>query len=109
MKFFPESRKKAIITAIALAVSLGGTIYLNFFRGKFSAPPPLDLRTPGAEGPGRAPEQVSSPASAGSSGILPYGAKLDTSILDSDKFKILKSAPPVNVSADELGKPDPFK
>lgn len=125
MKFLPENRKKTIWALILLAVSAGGTIYLNFFMGKKPAPPPsyppaitVDGEPAGQE-PGvtavqpvlpTAPSATGEPASSpGATALLPYGSKFDTGILESNKFKALRGVPRVDVTLEELGKLNPFQ
>jgi len=122
MKFIPENRKKTIGALALLVVSLGGTIYINFFMGKSNAPVPINpadlanlpggVTLPGVTPPPAAPGQplpAGQPSALRPSTLLPFGSKIDISIFDSDKFKALKGAPPVDVNLSELGKTDPFQ
>jgi len=109
MKFLPENRKKTLLALLALIVSLGGTVYLNFFYGK--APDALPLIPAnifsGDLGeisiPGSGPVADSQP-----SALLPYGSAIDTNVLEQEAFKALRSAPRVQVLPSELGKTNPF-
>lgn len=129
MKFLPENRKKTIWALALLLVSAGGTIYINFFTGNKNTAsksyPPAVIPTeggmttpdtaPAGTPPGGASTQMPgspaapTPAIPAKTELLPYGPKFDTSIFESEKFKVLKGVPPVSVTLEELGKTDPFK
>ncbi len=115
MKFLPENRKKTIGALVLLAVSLGGTIYINFFMGKNDAPlPPVFIPavSPAAQTQptGTAPPAATAQSpSMDASVLLPFGSRIDISVFESDKYKALKGVPPVSVSPGELGKTDPFQ
>lgn len=118
MKFLPESQKKVIMSAVLVMVSLGGTIYLNFFYGKPQSvtPPPNvvpadqlgDQVGTGQLNPPASGETPALPLSAAPSVVLPYGSVLDTTILDDERFRVLRSAPKVEIRPEELGKTNPF-
>ncbi|MDP3741005.1 MAG: hypothetical protein Q8R08_01620 [bacterium] len=94
MKFLPENKKKTIILSLVFAVSLGGIVYLNFFHGRQGAPPPLP---PAAQDLTQAV-----------GGLLPHGARIDTRVLQDDRFTILIRGPELIVKPEELGKSDLF-
>jgi len=123
VKFLPENRKKTVGALALILVSIGGTVYINFFMGKSNVPtlpataptamdgapaPQSDMPPPGGESPTGAPPATTGTGQS-STPLLPYGSKIDISIFDSDKFKVLKGIPRVEVTNDELGKIDPFK
>lgn len=92
MKFLPENKKRAVFYLIILTASVAGIIYFVFFVGpsvpSTPPPPPSDEKATG--------------------GLLPYGGKIDTRIFKLEKFRALRSAPPVSVSEAELGKSELF-
>lgn len=99
MKFFPENKKKTIVLTAIFIVALGGIVYVNFFSGR--------------SGTALLPQTNESPARSGSAspvsgGLLPYGAKIDTRILDDERFAVLRPGPGVRVTAEELGQPNLF-
>ncbi len=93
----PENRKR---TVIYLLVLLGLLVGIFWILSKNSSPA---SSTPQA---GLAPGGLSSSSAARE--LLPYGSKLDTSILESEDFKALRAALPVGVTEEELGKSDLF-
>ena len=118
MKFLPENKKKTLRSIALLIVSVGGIIYLNFFRGRAIVQVPqavIDqaMQNSQAQRPGGPAGQTPAalPASfrPSSSALLPYGDKIDTSILELDKYAVLKRPPALTVFPDELGKENIFE
>ena len=117
MRLFPEQRKRTILSITLLLVSVAGIVYINVLRsGKAPAavrsdgevyqttPKPTKSQGLTSQKPG-APKPVAKRARGG---LLPYGAKIDESILEQEKFRILKTSPTLEVSPEQLGKDDPF-
>lgn len=93
MKFLPESNKRTIFSFILLILFVTATILVY---QKNTSPKAL-------------PSSLSqAPPSRPQPKLLPYGTKIDTKILESEKFKGLKSVPQVKVSQEELGKTNLF-
>jgi len=111
VKLLPENKKKIVWSAVIIVVSVGGIVYINFFAGSASSNRlPADTVFPPAVGLSELPgaqEPLSVPISAGT-GLLPYGAELNISILQSEEFQSLKPDTGVSVNKEELGKDDPF-
>lgn len=106
MKFLPEERKKRIWSLILLGGSILGIVYFNFLATQTQAPPSTSLVAPPpppAEGTTPIP-LVKKPQA----GLLPYGPSIELLILEQEEFQVLRSAPPLSVSAEELGKTDLF-
>lgn len=114
MKFLPQDKKKSLRSGILLAISIAGIVYLNFFAAGETpaAPPPSPFASqptlPPAPGQTAASQPGPVPVAAKQSGVLPYGPKIDLSILENEKFKALRAAAPLTVRPDELGKDNPF-
>ncbi|MDP3993357.1 MAG: hypothetical protein Q8P75_00005 [bacterium] len=113
MKFLPENQKKTLWSIALLLISIGGIVYLNFFRGG-PAPEPtqdmIDQAFQNSRGGSAGPAPVASPTSfQSSSSLLPYGDKIDTSIFELDKYTVLKRSPSLSVSPEELGKENIFE
>jgi len=98
MKIFPEDRKKMIWLFGILTIAVAGTIYFNFFMGKTNEPIPIQFAVPDVD-----------VLSKNSGTLLPYGDKIDTSILELDKYTVLKRPPALTVFPDELGKENIFE
>lgn len=123
MKFLPENKKKKNWSIAILAISVAGIIYINFLTGAPAAGPvgsapddfvpggPGDPNvTAGAQGAENQPrpESAEAPQAAGTSKILPYGEKIDDSILNDPRFLKLKPVPDLTVSEEELGRSNLF-
>jgi len=118
MKFLPEQKNKQIWSVALLLIAVAGIVYLNFFSG----PPKAELvseeqiaktmtlgKADTAPDASQPPSQTTSPAAKKSQGgLLPYGTKIETTVIEQEKFKILKPAPPLSVKPEELGKDDLF-
>ena len=89
MEFLPETRGKKIAYLVLLLVAVIGIVYFNFFVkvGRPGALPPTTLLD---------------------KSLLPYVDKIDTSILNDERFKALHPVPVLEVRDDELGKINPF-
>lgn len=117
MKFLPEEKKKRLRSAIILIISIAGIVYFNFFSGPSAgsrrpanqAFPPADIVLPDASSQPLAPGSVAKPAIKKSQGgPLPYGKEIDTKILEEERFRVLKGATLLKVTADELGRDNLF-
>lgn len=102
-----------------LLVSVGGTVYFQFFSGpaknlrpKNTVYPPA-VPSAGSAAPPTAPAAsapisprpaISVPGTA----LLPYGSAINTAIFEQEKFKALKPAPPLSIKSEELGVEDLF-
>ena len=117
MKFLPENKRKSLWSIIFLAVAVGGIFYVNLVlkpgaspvavsdtEVKRATPRPTNVGQPAAPGE----EAPSAPKLPSRGGLLPYGNKLDQSILEGEAFQVLKSPPAFGIGQDELGKSDPF-
>lgn len=117
MKFLPENKKKSLWSLVLLAVSVAGIFYVNFFlkpgtnsvvvsdaEVKRASPTPTNIAKPGASGE----EALAAPKLPSRGGLLPYGNKIDSGILEGESFKVLKSPPAFSVSQEELGNSNPF-
>jgi hypothetical protein len=103
MRFLPQNKRRAFIYLAILLISGIGIAYLNVFKGSSGIPPAV---SPVAS-PVTSPAQIASPLPAASR-LLPFGSEIDTAILGNPKFKVLKAAPPLVVSPEELGKTNLF-
>ena len=115
MKLLSENRNRNIILVGVFVISIAGVVYVNFFRNSSQQPPTSEIGKlalpPGEVGDTAAVPPVSSIRSdkAASAVLLPYGGTMDTGLLDSEKFRVLRSAPSLSVSPEELGKENPFQ
>ena len=97
-----------------LVISIGGIVYFNFFAGppKSATVSPDEVKkimagaTPSV--PGAAGGAARPTAKKSKGGFLPYGSKIETGILEEDKYQALKGQPPLTVTDAELGKDDLF-
>ncbi len=99
MQLSPENKKKTLWLVAVLIFSAAGIIYINFFRGTL----------PTTSEPEETPSNASQSATTTPQVELPYRNTIDLRILESPKFKALKTAPPVMVEKEELGKDNLFK
>ncbi|MBI4050729.1 MAG: hypothetical protein HY396_02010 [Candidatus Doudnabacteria bacterium] len=95
MKLLPESRNRLWLLIVILVAVASGIVYLNFLRSEPVIPAAVDTLNPSA-------------GTASRSSLLPFGSRIDTTILSQDKFHSLKSAPEAFITPEELGNLDPF-
>jgi len=117
MKFLPENNKRKKYSIAILTIAVAGIVYVSFFAGAPKAVPvPFDPETnivpdeTGAAAVGNQPAAQSAPAAenVSSSKILPYGEKIDDSVLRDPRFTKLRPTPDLNVSPEELGQANLF-
>ena len=118
MKFLPEQKNKQIWSVALLLVSVAGIVYFNFFSGPPTAELVSEEQIAKTMGLGKAdaspdaskpPSQTTIPvAKKSAGGLLPYGTKIETAVIEQEKFKNLKPAQPLSVKPEELGKDDLF-
>lgn len=111
MRFLPENKNRALTFVGIIIVSVGGIIYFNFFFGPPS-PKPVSEAEIRAAAPPPAPQSESSKKLRylkPKSGVLPYGTAVDTSVLDSEPFSILKPTARLELLDSELGKTNLFE
>lgn len=113
MKFLPEDKKKILWYAAIILVSLVGIVYINFFHGrpkiavvdKDAVRKALESGAP----PSRLPSAQTSPSLTSEEEMeSSRQAKIDTRVLESEKFKSLKAGPKVMIKPEELGKTELF-
>jgi hypothetical protein len=104
MKFLPENRKKTMWSVALIAVFIGATIFVlkGSSGGNTAAPGPASTSPSNVSG------STPVPVNLGSAELLPYGSKIDTKVLNSDKFKALRPTPPLTVSPAQLGNANLF-
>ncbi|OGE76039.1 MAG: hypothetical protein A3K06_02040 [Candidatus Doudnabacteria bacterium RIFCSPHIGHO2_01_52_17] len=93
MQILPENKKKTIIYLVILLLAAGASGYLWFTSRSAPVAPPQSANAP------RTP----------SSQLLPFGNKIDTAILDSERFRALVVPAPLVLTPEELGKTDLFQ
>lgn len=86
-----------------LAICLGGIVFI-YFRYWRNGKTPTSTFTGSSAGTGSASGIVGLKG-----GLLPYGSQIDTGILNQQKFKALRAAPGVSITAEELGNQVLFK
>lgn len=72
---------------------IAGIVYINFFHNRESS----------------SPQSPAGDLKVFEGGLLPFGTKIDSRILNDDRFTSLRAAPKLSVSAEELGKSDLFR
>lgn len=97
MNIFPEDKKKTVIYTSLGLVCIGGIIYFIFFFGNPDTEVPVESGLAGSE-----------TGAVRQSAIMPYGVKFDTSVLEQEKFKSLRSLPQIEVRSEDLGLENPF-
>lgn len=93
MQVLPENKKKTTVYLVILFLAVGASGYLWFASRSASVEPPPSANTP------RTP----------SSQLLPFGNKIDTAPLESEKFRALVAPAPLVLTPEELGKTDLFQ
>lgn len=99
MEFLPENKKRLWIYLALIGVSILGSILIFKISGRGPADEALPANL---SGDGQDAQKLRQ------SSLLPYGAKIDISITESEEFNLLRASPELLIGEEELGKFDLF-